>query len=103
MFNIEIILFAFLIINNFLSTSIKEDFYKVWIGGEGTLFMITIKNNGTNNHSNYCFYIEDLTVTKNQYEIIFASHCLFVVDKIERKDKLDYVYLTCEGYLLDKN
>lgn len=86
---------------NFVSTSIKEDFCKAWIKNEGTIFVINIKNNGTNNQSNYCFYVEDISMTKHQYEIVFASHCQFVVDKIEKKDKLDYVYLTCEGYLLE--
>ena len=37
---------------NFVSTSIKEDFCKAWIKNEGTIFVINIKNNGTNNQSN---------------------------------------------------
>ena len=63
--------------------------------------IITINNNGINGHPNYCYYIEDITISKNQYEVLFASNCLFTVDKIRREKKIDYVYLTCEGYLLD--
>ena len=32
--------------------------------------IIKIKNNGTNGHPNYCYYIEDITYTKNQYEVL---------------------------------
>ena len=86
----------------FLSTSKNKQFSKNWLGNnEGTFLIITIKNNGINGHPNYCYYIEDITISKNQYEILFASHCLFTVDKIRREEKIDYVYLTCEGYLLD--
>ena len=97
----EIVVGSKFYFRNFISTSIREDFCKAWIKNEGTIFVITIKNNGTNNHPNYCYYIEDITFSKDQYEIIFASHCIYVCDKIERKDKLDYVYLTCQGYLLN--
>ena len=86
---------------HFLSSSLKEKFCKNWIHNEGTIFVITIKNNGTNNYLNYCFYIEDISLYRNEYAIIFASHCQFKVDKIKNQEKLDYVYLTCEGYLLD--
>lgn len=97
----EIIVGSKFYFRTFLSSSINKSFCLKWIKDEGTLFVITIKNNGTNNHFNYCFYVEDIAVTQHQYEIVFASHCQFKVDKIERKDKLDYVYLTCEGYLLN--
>lgn len=86
---------------NFLYSSIKEEFVKKLSVNEGTIFVITIKNNGINNYPNYCFYIEDISLYRNEYAIIFASHCQFKVDKMEKKEKLDYVYLTCEGYLLD--
>ena len=86
----------------FLSTSKVEKFSKDWLGNnEGTFLIITITNNGTNGHKNYCYYIEDITISKKQYEVLFASHCLFTVDKIKREEKIDYIYLTCEGYLLD--
>jgi hypothetical protein len=85
----------------FLSTSTNEKFSFNWLGGKGTFLIITITNNGTNGHKNYCYYIEDITVCKNQFEVIFACHCSFILDKIERTQNIDYVYLTCEGYLLD--
>ena len=86
----------------FLSTSKNKQFSKNWLGNnEGTFLIITIQNNGTNGHPNYCYYIEDITTTKNQYEVLFAAHCLFKVDNIRREKMIDYVFLTCEGYLLD--
>ena len=86
----------------FLSTSKQEQFSKNWLGNnEGTFLIITIKNNGTKGHKNYCYYIEDITVSKNQYEVLIASHCLFTVNNIRREKKIDYIYLTCEGYLFD--
>ena len=63
--------------------------------------IIKIKNNGTNGHPNYCCYIEDITYTKDQYEVLISSHCYFTVSKIIRKEQIDYVYLICEGYLID--
>ena len=85
----------------FLSTSTNRNFSFNWLCGKGTFLIITITNNGTNGHKNYCYYIEDITVCKNQYEVVFACHCSFILDKIERTKNIDYVYLTCEGYLLD--
>ena len=85
----------------FLSTSTNRNFSFNWLCGNGTFLIITITNNGTNGHKNYCYYIEDITVCKNQFEVIFACHCSFILDKIERTQNIDYVYLTCEGYLLD--
>ena len=87
----------------FLSTSKNRQFSEEWINGKGTLMIITIKNNGTNGYKNYCCYIEDITISKNQYEVLFASHCYFIVKKIERKKDIDYAYLTCMGYLLNEN
>ena len=89
----------------FLSTSTHKKFSENWLKNkdgikEGTLMMITIKNNGTNGHPNYCYYIEDITYTKNQYEVLISSHCYFTVTNIEHKEKVDYVSLVCEGYLL---
>ena len=85
----------------FLSTSTHKDFSENWIKKDGTLMIIKIKNNGTNGHPNYCYYIEDITYTKNQYEVLISSHCYFTVTKVIRGNKIDYVNLTCEGYLID--
>ena len=68
---------------------------------EGTIMVITIKNNGTNNHFNYCFYVEDISDFPNEKEILISSHCYFGITKIERNKEFDYVYMTCEGYLLN--
>ena len=85
----------------FLSTSTKFEFAKNWIKKTGgTLMIIEIKNNGTEGYQNYCYYIEDITFTKNQDEILLSTHCYFTVTKIEKKDNLDLIYLICEGILL---
>ena len=85
----------------FLSTSTNRQFSTNWLGGVGTFLIITITNNGTNGHKNYCYYIEDISCCKGQYEVIFACHCSFILEKIERTKNIDFVYLTCEGYLFD--
>ena len=85
----------------FLSTSIKKEISENFIEKNGTLMIIKIKNNGTNGHPNYCCYIEDITYTKDQYEVLISSHCYFTVTKIIRKEQIDYVYLICEAYLID--
>ena len=61
--------------------------------------IITLKNNGTNGHPNYCYYIEDISVSKEQYEVLISSHCYFTITGIERGEELDYISLICEGFL----
>ena len=90
----------------FLSTSTKKKFSEDWLktnndSKEGTLMIISIKNNGTNGYPNYCYYIEDITISPNQYEVLISSHCYFTVTNIEHKEKIDYVSLICEGYLFE--
>ena len=53
-------------LQEFVSTSLKKNFSEEWIEHKGTIFIITIKNNGTNGHPNYCYYIEDITISKIQ-------------------------------------
>ena len=86
-------------LKEFLSTTTKKEFAEDWIKNKGTIMIITIKNNGTNGHPNYCYYIEDISKTKKQYEVLVSSHCYFTVSKIERGEELDYISLICEGYL----
>ena len=81
----------------FLSTSTKKEFCLDWIKNKGTIMEITIKNNGTNDMPNYCYYIEDITYTTEQYEVLFSSHCYFVVTKIIKTKDIDYVHLICLG------
>ena len=81
----------------FLSTSTKKEFCLDWIKNKGTIMEITIKNNGTNDLPNYCYYIEDITYTTEQYEVLFSSHCYFVVTKIIKTKDIDYVHLICLG------
>ena len=61
---------------------------------------ITIKNNGINGHPYYCFYAEDITMHKEEYEVLISSHCFFTVTKIKRGKNIDNISLICEGYLL---
>ena len=86
----------------FLSTSINRNFSESWINNRGTLMIITIKNNGTNGHINYCCYIEEFSISKGQEEVLFASHCYFIITKIIRDNNMDYAFLTCIGYPLNK-
>ena len=92
----------------FFSTSLSEDVAKGFAGytpngsnNKGTIMVITIKNNGTNGHSNYCYDITELSCFKNEKEILLSSHCYFLVTNIIRNNSFDYAYLTCQGYLLD--
>ena len=85
----------------FISTSIYQEFAEKWIEYEGTILVIKIKNNGINGHKNYCYYIEDITYTEQQDEVLFSSHCFFTVTNIKHEKYIDYIYLTCEGCLLD--
>ena len=55
----------------FISTSTQKSFSMNWLQGCGIFLIITITNNGTNGHSNYCYYIENITCYKNQYEVLF--------------------------------
>ena len=90
----------------FLSTSTKKEFCEDWIVDKktgkriGTIMTITIKNNGINGCPNYCYNLEDITYTKNQYEVLISSHCYFTVTKIIRNTDVDYVDLICEGFLI---
>ena len=90
-------------LREFISTSKSKKFCKDWLrDNEGTLLEITIKNNGTNGHANYCFYIDDiLTVSSGQEEILISSHCSYTITEIKR-GKIDEISLTCEGNLINE-
>ena len=86
----------------FISTSTKKSVSESWIKNKGgTIMTISIKNNGINGHPNYCFYAEDITMNKKEYEVLIASHCFFTVTKLERGGNIDYISLICEGYLFN--
>ena len=78
-----------------------KTFAEDWIKYNGTIMIITLKNNGTNGHPNYCYYIEDITYTKNQKEVLISSHSYFTITGIKRgkENELDYINLICEGFL----
>ena len=83
----------------FISTSLSKNIAKDFIKGQnGTLMIITIKNNGINGSPNYCYNIKDISLYSYEDEILISSHCCFEVDNIIRdKKKIDEVYLTCKG------
>lgn len=83
----------------FISTSLSKNIAKNFIKGQnGTLMIITIKNNGINGSPNYCYNIKDISLYPHEDEILISSHCCFEVDNIIRnKKKIDEVYLTCKG------
>ena len=83
----------------FISTSLSKNIAKGFINDQnGTLMIITIKNNGLNGSPNYCYNIKDISLYSYEDEILISSHCCFEVDNIIRdKKKIDEVYLTCKG------
>ena len=81
----------------FISTSVKKSFSEEWIDKKGTVFEIKIKNNGVNGYPNYCYYVEDITVSKNQYEVLISCHSYFTVTYIKHANQIDYIGLICEG------
>ena len=90
-------------LREFLSTSKDKLFSEKWLEGlSGTFMTINIKNNGTNGHINYCSYIESITYTPKQEEVLFCSHCYFTITKINRNDFIDFVELICEGCFIDE-
>ena len=91
----------------FVSTSKNRDvslaFLKNKNKKEGTLIKINIQNNGIDdNHPNYCLYIENISLTRGQEEVVICSHCYFQVTKVNRSNPYDYIDLVCKGYLLDE-
>ena len=97
--------------SSFISTSTKSSIAKSFMydrinkkdpDSGGTFMTINIQNNdGTDNHPNYCFNIEKISLSPEQKEILISSHCYFQVTRLERNSKIDYVDLTCKGYLLN--
>ena len=69
---------------------------------KGTLMEIKLLNNGMNgNYLNYCFNIENISISPEQREVVICSHCYFQVTNITRSNPDDYVELVCKGYVLD--
>ena len=87
----------------FISTSTKKEFSENWIKNKGTLMIIKIKNNGTNGHKNYCYYIEDITYSKNQYEVLFSSHCYFMVTNLKHEKNIDLCLFNLRRMLIRFN
>ena len=53
------------------------------------------------NNLNYCFNIENISLSPKQKEVVICSHCYFQVTNITRSNPDDYVELVCKGYVLD--
>ena len=68
----------------FFSSSLYEKVAKYFaeISKNGTIMLIIIKNNVTNGHSNYCYYIAELSCYKSEKEILISSHCNFTIINI---------------------
>ena len=86
-------------ISTSLNKSVAEKFKE---NKKGTFLTITIKNNGVDGHPNYCYYIKGISYFPQEEEILISSHCYYTVNNIAHKNDVDFVDLTCEGYLLDK-
>ena len=83
--------------SEFLSTSKDINVAKSF-AGTGTLMYISIHNNGINGINLYCRDVESISSYPSEKEIIFTSHCNFIVTKIEKSPQLDKMYLTCIGH-----
>ena len=89
-------------LREFCSTTTDIEKAKGFAGNNGTIMIITIKNNGTNNHLAYCHYIEELTHSPGEKEVLITCHSYFTVLNIERKEKgCDNIYIICEGFVLN--
>ena len=86
-------------LTEFMSTSTNIEVAKGFMGNNGTLMEIKIKNNGTNNHLNYCYDVQKISCYPKEEEILLSSHCCFVVEQINRGSLFDYVRLVCEGVI----
>ena len=87
----------------FISTSKSELVGKIY-AEKGTLFIIKIKNNGTNGHPKYCLNITNFSNHPDEEEILISCHCFFSITDIKKGEyndvaegNYDIVYLDCEG------
>ena len=82
----------------------NEKVAKKFAGKEGTLLIITIKNN---KERNYCFSIKDFSRYSNEGEVLISSFCKYIVTEIIRDEKgNDIVKLDCDNNitsLVNKN
>ena len=86
-------------LRDFNSTSLNEKVAKKFAGKEGTLLIITIKNN---KERNYCFSIKDFSRYSYEGEVLISSFCKYIVTEIIRDEKgNDIVKLDCEGFQED--
>ena len=85
----------------FISTSLDKNIARGFLGGNGTLMTIIIKNNGSNGYPNYCYNIKDVSLFRSEDEILISSHCCFELNDIIRSKKIDEVYLTCKGFKIN--
>ena len=79
-------------LGEFVSTSKNLNVAKGF--SDGTILVITLKNNGVNGRNNYCRYVDDISQYKGEEEVLITAFCIFVVKKIEGST----YYLDCEGY-----
>ena len=93
----------------FILTTLNKRIARDFVGNQGTLMTIIlknngnknyIKNNGNNNYLNYCCSFERFRKFRVDGEVIITSHCSYIVTDITKKGEIDYVNLICEGYLL---
>ena len=84
-------------LRDFNSTSLDQEATKNFVDKDGTLLIITIKNN---KERNYCFSIKNFSRYPKEEEVLISSHCKYIVTEIIRNEKEnDIVGLDCEGYI----
>ena len=86
-------------LTEFMSTTTNINVAKAFMGGLGTLMEIKIKNNGINNHLNYCYDVQKISCYPNEEEILISSHCCFIIEQITRGESVDFVRMRCEGFI----
>ena len=77
---------------------ISESFVK---GRNATIMVITILNKCTNSIHNFCCDTQIFSPYPLEKEVIFTSHCSFIVADITHINNIDYISLVCEGFLFD--
>ena len=84
-------------LRDFNSTPLDQEATKNFVDKDGTLLIITIKNN---KERNYCFSIKNFSRYPKEEEVLISSHCKYIVTEIIRNEKEnDIVGLDCEGYI----
>ena len=79
-------------IGEFVSTTKNKEIAQC--NSNGTILIITIKNNGVNGQVSYCRDIESISYYPMEEEVLITAFCRFEITGIDEKN----VYMNCLGY-----